>query len=282
MNILESQSIAGVPFDKTNETSYNRVRVAIQQMIDAAKVSKATLLEVRTGEDDNNFLTSLGAKVASGNYSQYISVATTPAAIANTAMGGLIIASGSASAITLPTLSGVARVGAAYHFLNLSANTVSISRVGGDTITGVAGSTTVVSLKPSQQVSLVKIAEGQWAAILGALITREFVSGELAINIATTHTVPHGLASDPRIVETYLKCTKVGGANGFTEGQVFKVDIGPFNGVNRGCVIWHDSTNVFVRLAAGGGNQWESINPTNGSREVLGENDFKLILKGYA
>lgn len=165
MNILEAQSIAGVPFDKTNETTYNRVRIAIQQMIDAAKVSKATLTEVREGTNDSKFVSPLGVTAASGNYSQYISVATTPAAIANTAMGGLIIASASASAITLPALAGVARIGAAYHFLNLSANTVSISRVASDLIVKENGTATGISLRSGNSVSLIKISETQWACV---------------------------------------------------------------------------------------------------------------------
>jgi hypothetical protein len=282
MYILEQKGIAGVPFDMDDVNSYNRLHTAISTMIADAVPAKASLAEMRAGTNDTKFGTALGVTAALGNYSKYVSVSTTPSAISADDVGALLIASGSASVFNLPAIAGV-RTGAAYHFLNLTAGNITINRDGASTITSAAGTlATSFVVRRGQQATVVKIAAGVWAVIPGAIITREFVSAELSIATTTLHTLAHGFGVEPRFYETYLKCTKVGGANGFTQGQVFKVDVGPFSGNHRGCVIWSDTTNINIRLGAGGTQQWESFNPTNGDRVVLDAANYSLIVKAYA
>jgi hypothetical protein len=294
MNILEAQSIAGVPFDKTNETTYNRVRIAIQQMIDAAKVSKATLTEVREGTNDSKFVSPLGVTAASGNYSQYISVATTPAAIANTAMGGLIIASASASAITLPALAGVARIGAAYHFLNLSANTVSISRVASDLIVKENGTATEISLRSGNSVSLIKISETQWACVGSkqndAPFQKEFVSGWTTYVsnkfsgtgwVTSEYTFPHGLGVIPKFMRMEWQCLIAEG--GYSVGDIFETDTEQArktDGYAAGHSTKKTATNIYIAFD---NNHGTLLHDWVGDNYFLAANNkWQWRLKAYA
>lgn len=171
MYILQQAGIAGAEFDPDVTSTYNKLWLAISGMIAASATPLATVPETRTGALTTKATTPAGVTAATGNYSKYVSVETTPYAVLDTDVGGLHIATASSNAITLPLLSTVARVGCAYHFINLkTTGTVTISRNGANVLAGVAGSTTAVVLKPGQSIQVVAISATTWAVIGASVI----------------------------------------------------------------------------------------------------------------
>ncbi len=132
----------------------------------AGVVEFATMPECRVSSDPDKAVPASGLIAASGSYSKYVSVTTASYSISGNDMGALFIASASASAVTLPLLSSVPRVGAAYTFMNLKASgNVTITRSGSNTLSGVSGSSVSVVLAPYQSVTLIRLSVDVWAVI---------------------------------------------------------------------------------------------------------------------
>lgn len=166
MYILAQRGIAGAAFDPDVESTYSKLYLAIADMIAGSATALASILEHQQGTVTTKAATPAGVAAGAGNYSKYVSITTASVALNAADMGALIIASASANAITLPLLSAMARVGAAFTVLNLKASgNVTISRAGGDALSGVFGSTTAVVLSPGQSITLVKLSAGVWAVI---------------------------------------------------------------------------------------------------------------------
>lgn len=166
MYILQQKSLAGIAFDPDVTDTYTRLYQAIAGMISDSALSFADLVESRAGALTDKVMHPAGVAAASGNFSTYVSVATTPYTIVITDVGGLHIATASANAITLPLLSSVQRVGSAFTVQNFkTTGSITVSRSGADTLAGVASSTTSAVLSPGQSLTFVKISAAVWAVI---------------------------------------------------------------------------------------------------------------------
>lgn len=184
MYILQQKSLAGIAFDPDVTDTYTRLYQAIAGMISDSALSFADLVESRAGSLTDKVMNPAGVAAASGNFSNYIPVSVTPYDVVNTNMGGLHIASASASAIALPLLSTVPRVGAAYHFVNLTNASISVTRSGANVILDFGGSVNIVSLLPGQSAVFVKISDDSWAVFYHGRVATESLHG---ISLKTTY-----------------------------------------------------------------------------------------------
>ena len=106
----------------------------------------------------------------------------------------------------------------------------------------------------------------------------EFQSSYQTITSGGLLTIAHGLGSTPtRLINCYLKCTTA-------EANWSVNDIVPFmpykgsQPASRGCEVYWDSTNVYVRYAADG-SVFNGLNKTSGVGVALSNGNWKFSIR---
>ena len=135
----------------------------------------------------------------------------------------------------------------------------------------------------------VEYASGDWLCVsyrkasvsVGGTFTDKFTSADQTITAGGQLTIAHGLGIQPTHVQTWLKCTNAGGANGYANNDEFLCFGGPQTGsADRGCSIIVDSTNITVRFGSAS-NTFNVINASSGSREAITNSNYAFIVKAW-
>lgn len=121
------------------------------------------------------------------------------------------------------------------------------------------------------------------AAAITPIFSKSFESTDQEMPEAdTTLSVAHGLSEVPKIFAAYLKCVKVGGRDGYSEGEL--VNITTLNEATQ-VNYFADGTNIGLRnmhtnfyIVDKDGGSYVYLQPTNATDAA----DFKVVFRAYA
>lgn len=112
--------------------------------------------------------------------------------------------------------------------------------------------------------------------------TKSFTSADQTITSAGLLTLAHGMGTAPLFVQLRLK--NISTEAGWSAGDEFIINNNqqdPGGAAGRGCAVYFDATNVYVRFASDP-NAFAAINKTTGGNTALTNSKWSLVVRAWA
>lgn len=109
--------------------------------------------------------------------------------------------------------------------------------------------------------------------VVGGVITKEFLSGDLTISVGGSYTLAHGLSTKPKLVGAFIRCVVSDAATGAAVGDVIAVPMTRI-GADDGMRLRADNTNIYISLATASGGPF--------SNTTLNNSNFRLFIEAFA
>ncbi len=164
-------------------------------------------------------------------------------------------------------------------FVDLSASTLTLANnsVAAAAVVGVTTSAGAADSGKIPKLNASGILDS--SMVVASSLPSGFTSSGQTISNAGLLTLAHGLGSAPSLIQLQLKCVATEG--NWSVNDQFVINPGMLNPTTpRGCVVYVDATNVYVRFA-GAAAPMEAFDKTTGAVFTCTNAKWELIVKAW-
>lgn len=138
------------------------------------------------------------------------------------------------------------------------------------------------SLIAGANVTLTPTATDITIALAGSsgVFTASFTSAGQTITASGSLTLAHGLAANPKLVTSILKCTSADNNFSVNDELVMPV-LQSAPGAACGAVVTYDATNLYIRFGSTG-STYQALDKTTGGQVGLTNAKWNVIFKAFA